>query len=118
MINRNIQKELERLLPHFRVFVVTGPRQSGKTTLCKHYFSNYSYFNMEDVSVREQIAIAPKQFLVQYAQNGIIIDEAQQYSELFSYIQVVADEHPDYRLVLTGSSNFAMMHQITQSLAC
>jgi predicted AAA+ superfamily ATPase len=117
MINRIIQKELERLLPHFRVFVVTGPRQSGKTTLCKHYFSDYAYFNMEDISVREQIAIAPKQFLVQYAQKGIIIDEAQQYPELFSYIQVVADEHPDYRFILTGSSNFALMHQITQSLA-
>jgi len=117
MINREIQKELERLLPYFRVLVVTGPRQSGKTTLCKHYFSDYAYFNMENVSVREQIAVAPKQFLEKYAPKGIIIDEAQQYPELFSYIQVVADENPDYRFVLTGSSNFALMHKITQSLA-
>jgi len=67
--------------------------------------------------VREQIAVEPEQFLIQYAKKGIIIDEAQQYPELFSYIQVVADEHPDYRFVLTGSSNFALMHRITQSLA-
>ena len=117
MISREIQKEMERLLPHFRVLVVTGPRQSGKTTLCKHYFSDYTYFNMEDVGVREQIAVAPTHFLEQYAKKGVIIDEVQQYPELFSYIQVVADEHPDYRFVLTGSSNFTLMHQITQSLA-
>ena len=117
IIYREIQKEFERLLPHFRVFVVTGPRQSGKTTLCKHHFSEYAYFNMEDVRVREQIAVSPKHFLEQYAPKGIIIDEAQQYPELFPYIQVVADEHPGFRFVLTGSSNFALMHHITQSLA-
>jgi len=72
---------------------------------------------MEDVRMREQIAVAPKHFLEQYASKGVIIDEAQQYPELFSFIQVVADEHPDYRFVLTGSSNFALMHHITQSLA-
>ena len=117
MIYREIQKELERLLPHFRVLVLTGPRQSGKTTLCKHHFSNYAYFNMEDISVREQIAVSPKHFLEQYAPKGIVIDEVQQYPELFSYIQIVADEHPDYRFVLTGSSNFALMQNISQSLA-
>jgi len=117
IIYREIKKEFERLLAHFRVFVVTGPRQSGKTTLCKHHFSEYAYFNMEDVRVREQIAVAPKHFLEQYAPKGIIIDEAQQYPELLSFVQVVADEHPDYRFVLTGSNNFALMHHISQSLA-
>jgi len=72
---------------------------------------------MEDALAREQIAVAPKHFLEQYAPKGIIIDEVQQYPELFSYIQIVADEHPDYRFVLTGSSNFALMHNISQSLA-
>jgi len=117
VIYREIQKELERLLPHFRVLVLTGPRQSGKTTLCKHHFPEYAYFNMEDIRVREQIAVSPKYFLEQYASKGIVIDEVQQYPELFSYIQIVADEHPDYRFVLTGSSNFALMHHISQSLA-
>jgi len=117
MIYREIQKELERLLLHFSVLVVTGPRQSGKTTLCQHHFSAYAYFNMENIHVREQIAVSPKHFLEQYAQKGIVIDEIQQYPALFSYIQVVADEHPDYRFVLTGSSNFALLHHISQSLA-
>jgi predicted AAA+ superfamily ATPase len=117
MIQRTLQGELSRLLPHFRVLVVTGPRQSGKTTLCKNHFSGYAYFNMEDAKVREQIAVAPKHFLEQYAQHGMVIDEVQQLPEIFPYIQVVADERPDYRFVLTGSSNFALMHRITQSLA-
>lgn len=86
MINREIQKEFNRLLPYFRIFVVTGPRQSGKTTLCKHHFPDYAYFNMEDILVREQIAVSPKHFLERYAPKGIIIDEAQQYPALFSYI--------------------------------
>ncbi len=116
MTYRKIESELKRLLPYFKVFVVTGPRQSGKTTLCKNHFPSYTYFNLEDPRIREQIAVEPKQFLEQ-AKSGIIIDEAQQYPELLSYIQVVSDVHPDYRFVLTGSSNFALLHQITQSLA-
>ncbi|MDR3133271.1 MAG: ATP-binding protein [Prevotellaceae bacterium] len=117
MIYREITKEFERLLPHFRVLVITGPRQSGKTTLSKAYFSSYTYFNMEDTRIREQIAAAPKAFLEQYAAKGIVIDEAQQYPALFSDIQVIADAHPDYRFVLTGSSNFTLIRNITQSLA-
>ena len=117
IIRRELENELVRLLPHFRVLVITGPRQSGKTTLCKHHFADFAYFNMEDILVREQIAVAPKHFLEQYAPKGVVIDEAHQYPELFPYIQVVADEHPDYRFVLTGSSNFSLMHRISQSLA-
>jgi predicted AAA+ superfamily ATPase len=117
MIDRAILSETERLLRHFPVVVLTGPRQSGKTTLCKEKFSGYTYFNMEDISVREQIAAAPRHFLEAYAAKGIIIDEAQCYPELFSYIQVVADDHPDHHFIITGSSNFALTHKITQSLS-
>jgi predicted AAA+ superfamily ATPase len=80
-------------------------------------FSHYTYFNLEKVGIREQIAVAPHDFLRQYAPNGVIFDEAQQYPELFSAIQVEVDEHPDYRFILTGSNNFALMHKVTQSLA-
>jgi predicted AAA+ superfamily ATPase len=78
---------------------------------------DYAYFNLEDLLVLQQIQEAPKQFLEKYAPNGIILDEAQRYPDVFSFVQVVADEHPDYRFVLTGSSNFALMHKVTQSLA-
>ncbi|MDR0687232.1 MAG: ATP-binding protein [Prevotellaceae bacterium] len=105
------------MLRHYSVVVLTGPRQSGKTTLCKNKFPGYAYFNMEDLSLREQVAAAPKGFLEQYAPGGIIIDEVQQYPELLSFVQVVADSHPSYRFILTGSSNFALLQKVTQSLA-
>lgn len=95
------------------VIVVTGPRQSGKTTLCKNVFSGYDCVNLELVSVREQIATLPEEFLKQHA-KGIILDEVQRYPELFSYIQVVADEIPNCHFVLTGSCNFALMEKVTQ----
>lgn len=115
-IERKIEEELKRLAKLYPVVVLTGPRQSGKTTLCKNVFKNYYYFNLEDLTLREQIAVSPKTFLTQYAQ-GVIIDEAQQYPDLFSYIQVVVDEVPNSHFVLTGSSNFALMEKVTQSLA-
>jgi len=116
MINRHLQIEIERLKNLYSVIVITGPRQSGKTTLCKAVFSSYQYVDLDDVSIREQIRASPKAFLEQHAQ-GLIIDEAQQYPELFSYLKVVVDEKPGSHFVLTGSSNFSLMEQVTQSLA-
>lgn len=115
-IKRYLQNELERLANLYAVVVVTGPRQSGKTTLCKNQFSKYHYVNLENISTREQIQTAPKAFLEQY-NEGLIIDEVQHLPELFSYIQVVVDENDESKFVLTGSSNFSLMQGITQSLA-
>jgi predicted AAA+ superfamily ATPase len=115
-ITRELNTELERIIKLYSVIVVTGPRQSGKTTLCKNLFAGYHYVDIDKASVREQIADSPENFLKQYA-KGIIIDEVQQYPELFSYIKAVADEMPRSRFVLTGSSNFALMEKVTQSLA-
>ncbi len=115
-IKRTLEKELTRLSGLYNAVVVTGPRQSGKTTLCKNVFANYHYVNLEDAGLREQIALEPKAFLKQYA-AGLIIDEVQQYPELFSYIQVVVDEFPEAHFILTGSSNFALLAKVTQSLA-
>jgi predicted AAA+ superfamily ATPase len=117
MINRDLTKEILRLSEVFPVVAVTGPRQSGKTTLCKSIFPEYDFFNLENSNIREEIAVSPVSFLEKHAKNGVIFDEAQKYPELFSFIQVVADAHPDYRFVLTGSSNFMLMEKITQSLA-
>ena len=117
MINRDLKKEILRLSEMFPVVAVTGPRQSGKTTLCKSIFPDFNFFNPENSIIREEIAVSPVSFLEKHAKDGVIFDEAQRYPELFSFIQVVADDHPDYRFVLTGSSNFMFMGKITQSLA-
>ena len=117
MISRDLTSEILRLSEVFPVVAVTGPRQSGKTTLCKSIFPGFNFFNLENSSIREEIAASPVSFLEKHAKDGVIFDEAQRYPKLFSFIQVVADEYPDYRFVLTGSSNFMLMEKITQSLA-
>jgi hypothetical protein len=117
MIIRSLATETLRLAKGFKIVAVTGPRQSGKTTLCKAVFPDYQYFNLESPTTIEEIKQNPIGFLEKHAVCGIIFDEAQRYPELFSYIQVVSDENPDYRFVLTGSSNFMLMEKITQSLA-
>lgn len=115
-IHRDLQVELERISKLYSVIVVTGPRQSGKTTLCKNVFKGYDYVDLDNATIREQTIATPEEFLKEHS-KGIIIDEAQQYPELFSYIKVVADEIPDCHFILTGSSNFALMEKVTQSLA-
>lgn len=116
IIKRIVENELKRISTLFPVAVVNGPRQSGKTTLCKQVFSTYHYVDMDDVALREQISTAPKDFLLQY-RRGLVIDEAQHIPELFSYIKVVVDEFPDSHIILTGSSDFALMAKVTESLA-
>ena len=106
MINRALSGEMQRLSKKFRVLAVVGPRQSGKTTLCKSLFPSYSYFSLDLISTVEEIANSPELFLEKFAKKGIIIDEVQKYPELFQYIKAVADEHPTYRFVITGSSLF------------
>lgn len=115
MYNRNLQTELLRLNNYFQVLVLTGPRQSGKTTLCKMAFPNYSYINLEDEIVRDEFAVRRKEFLM--GKRCLIIDEAQNMPEIFSIIQVMVDENPDLHYIITGSNNFSLMQNITQSLA-
>lgn len=116
MIDRILLCEFKRLLQSFSVVILTGPRQSGKTTLCQMLQDGYSYVNLENVAVREMIAGSPMDFLREKG-DKLIIDEAQRLPDLFSYIQVVVDEHPERRIILTGSNNFTLMERITQSLA-
>ena len=115
-IDRTISESIRKVLPFFRVIVITGARQVGKTTLCKSIFPEFEYINLEINEVRDAIRQEPRRF-VSDVKNGIVIDEVHLYPELLSYIQVEVDEHPEKRFVITGSSNFAMLAQVTQSLA-
>lgn len=115
-IERELKDEITALSAYFQVLTITGPRQSGKTTLCRNLFPEYAYVNLEDVEIRERIQRDTKLFLEHYPE-GLIIDEAHHYPDLFSYVQVYVDEHPERKFILTGSSNFFLLQNITQSLA-
>lgn len=116
MIKRQLHSELVRAQKNYAVVVVTGPRQSGKTTLCKEVFTTYHYVNLEDINLRNLILSSPKAFLKQY-KSGLILDEVQNVPELLSYVQVVVDENENAKIILTGSNNFTLMESVSQSLA-
>ena len=116
LIDRYLKSAILHAAPFFPVLTLTGPRQSGKTTLCKNLFPDMPYINLEMTSVREQMMQDTVGFLNHYP-HGLMIDEVHHYPELFSYIQVAVDEYPNRKYILTGSSNFALLEKITQSLA-
>ena len=117
MIKRELVVKLNELLDKYPIISITGPRQSGKTTLAKMVKPDYQYINLENLSSRAFAKDDPVGFLETY-QNGVIIDEAQYVPELFSYLQVFTDERQRKgEYILTGSQNFLMMEQITQTLA-
>ncbi len=114
---RQLAKSIKRAMKQFPVGFLTGPRQSGKTTLLKHEFPHYSYVNLEDPELRLWATEQPKDFLHNHPWP-LIIDEAQYAPVLFSYIQLIVDEHNKSGMfLLSGSQNFLLMEKITQSLA-
>ena len=114
---RNIEGVLNKMASWFPVLSVTGPRQSGKSTLVQKVFKDYEYINFEDPFYRQQAIDDPKGFLKNRAEY-LIIDEAQLVPELFSIIQILADERKTTgQYVLTGSQNFLLLEKIQQSLA-
>lgn len=115
-IPRKISSAIKIAESKFQVIVITGPRQTGKTTLAKHLFPDYSYFNLEDPLQRDVILLNPRDFILN-GKDYIIIDEVQKIPDLLSYIQICVDDNPDKKFVITGSSDFALMEKITQSLA-
>lgn len=118
IINRILQKQLEASIKQFPVVTVTGPRQSGKTTLLRETFSDYTYVNLENLDQRAAAAEDPRSFLHYHKANGLIIDEAQHVPELFSYLQQIVDENRQMgQYILTGSQNFLLLEKISQSLA-
>ena len=114
--NRLAERTLVGFSKHFPIISVTGPRQSGKTTLCRATFKDYDYVNLEDEEIRNIVEQDIKGFLRAHA-KGLIIDEAHHLPEIFSALQIVADEDDSRRYVISGSSNWLMMQNISQSLA-
>ena len=115
-IARKLADTIHREMKLFPTLTLTGPRQSGKTTLCRRLFPDFQYVNAEDSELRERISAAPKAFLKLFPQ-GLVIDEAQRVPEVFSAAQVLVDEDRSRRFVFTGSCNFALIRGVTQSLA-
>jgi len=117
MIARTIQQKIENLASKFPVVTLTGPRQSGKSTLLRHAFPDYQYVSLENLDVRTFATEDPHGFLKTYPRH-VIIDEAQRVPTLFSYIQTHVDEVDEPGLyILSGSHNFLLMETVNQSLA-
>lgn len=117
IIKRNLISYLKKILKKFPIVSVTGPRQSGKTTMLKSAFPDYKYYNLERIDYREMILSDILGFLNSVGPH-VIFDEAQNLPELFSYIQVVADERNIAgQYILSGSQSFLLNKHISQSLA-
>lgn len=116
-VNRNIKIQIERFMDKYPIVAITGPRQSGKTTLLKQLFPNYTYLSLENPDTSEFAKSDPKAFLEMY-NDQVILDEVQKAPELFSYLQSIVDESGKMgQYILSGSQNFLLMKSITQSLA-
>lgn len=117
MIPRILSSKIAELSKKFPVVTLTGPRQSGKSTLLRSMFSDYEYVSLENLDIREFAASDPRGFLKTYP-NHTILDEVHLVPSLFSYLQTHIDEKgEDGMYLLAGSQNFQLLQQITQSLA-
>ena len=117
MIQRDSEALLRRYAGQFPVVTVTGPRQSGKTTLCRSTFPEMSYVSLEDPDNREFADSDPRGFFKHYAQ-GAILDEVQRTPQLASYLQRMVDDDPrPGRFILTGSQHLGLVQSVSQSLA-
>jgi predicted AAA+ superfamily ATPase len=117
MIHRDATSEIKKLARQFKAVAIIGPRQSGKTTLAKYAFPEKPYVSLENPDTRQFAIEDPRGFLHQFP-NGAILDEAQRVPHLFSYLQQILDEHHESGLfIITGSNNFLLQENISQSLA-
>ena len=118
MIKRAISDSILHYSRHYPVVTITGPRQSGKTTLCKALFPKKKYFSLENIDIRGYAKTDPRSFLNGCLKEGAVIDEIQRVPELVSYIQEIVDEQDKPGLfILTGSQNFHLLDTVSQSLA-
>lgn len=117
MIRRTLAARLRQAASRFPVITVTGPRQSGKTTLVRSEFADAAYASLELPDQRAFALEDPRGFLAQFP-GPVILDEVQRAPDLFSYIQSLTDEEDrPGRFILTGSHNFLLLQSVSQSLA-
>lgn len=119
-INRTMGEFLRTVHDIFPVITLTGPRQSGKTTLCRHFYQDVPYINMESIQTANLFNEDPIGYINGF-KNGVIIDEAQLQPEIFKVLQVIVDEDihrgNDRHFIITGSSNFAIMARSAESMS-
>jgi predicted AAA+ superfamily ATPase len=117
MIPRDAATKIRHFATQYPVITLTGPRQSGKTTLCRMLFPDKPYVSLEAIAERDFAVTDPQGFLARYP-NGAVLDEIQRVPDLLSYLQVIVDEttRPG-QFIVTGSQNFALLQSVSQSLA-
>lgn len=115
-IERDIEPVLQEAATYFPVITLTGPRQSGKTTTLRHVFPDLPYYSLENPDTRRLAEDDPVSFLNDH-DAGMILDEVHNAPPLLSYIQGIVDENPGRKYILSGSSNFALLRNVSQSLA-
>ena len=115
MIDRILSSQITELLQYYPIVSVSGPRQSGKTTLLRHQFPDLPYSSLEDPDQRRFALTDPRGFLDQFP-NGSIIDEAQLVPELFSYLQTLVDLNKNLKFLISGSQNFLLMEKSPSKL--
>lgn len=117
IVQRELETAIKGVMNMYPIIALTGPRQSGKTTFLKNAFPDYQYVNLEDHDIRSFAENDPRAFFKQFSKY-VIFDEVQRAPHLFSYIQVIVDESGVMgQFILSGSQNFHLMQNITQSLA-
>lgn len=117
MIKREMSSTLKKVAKEYPVVLMHGPRQSGKTTICKAVFTDKPYVSMENPDTRSRALEDPRGFLADFP-NGVILDEIQRTPNLLSYMQQIVDEKKQNGFfILTGSDNFSLQQITSQSLA-
>lgn len=115
-IPRAVSPHILEVQKYYSVIIVTGPRQSGKTTLCQHLFSDYKFATMDDIGTRTR-ALTDMDFFMDSLGENAVIDEVQNCPEVLTAVKNRVDRNSNCRYILTGSCNFSLLHSVSESLA-